>query len=98
MGSGQWSKQYTIANALASGYVEQTMDGGFVVVGSSYDVNFAYYLYFMLKTDVNGNVQWAKEFGSVDWMYSAGYGGMGMGLMSVRARQMGDSGYIMIGQ
>jgi parallel beta-helix repeat protein len=61
-GNKQWDKTFGEPDYGWAVAVQQTMDGGYILVGkTSGDV-------WLLKTDSNGNKQWDKSFGGpVDW-------------------------------
>jgi hypothetical protein len=82
-GNVQWAKIYRFPNAVAS-YVRQTSDGGYIVAGLEYFHGVGYGGILLIKTDANGNVQWAKIYGGTDdWVYSV--------------QQTSDGGYIVAG-
>jgi len=69
---------------VTEGLVQPALDGGYALFGwsgLSFEENFC-----LIKVDVNGDVQWAKNFG--DSIRDFGYG----------FSQASDSGYIMVGQ
>lgn len=90
----QWQKLYggTLDERLLN--IQQTADGGYIVVGDSFSSNSGSltgvtsngdYDYFIMKLDNTGNIQWQKLLGgnSVDRAYSV--------------RQTADGGYIVVG-
>jgi hypothetical protein len=63
-GNIQWAKQFG-GDGYDKGYsVQETIDGGYILTGSTYigDTGGTVDLY-LIKTDENGNEQWAKTFG-----------------------------------
>jgi hypothetical protein len=84
-GNIQWAKTYGgTADDLASS-VQQTSDGGYIVVGYTYSFGAGGYDIFLIKTDAKGNIQWAKTYG----------GATDDGASSVQ--QTSDGGYIVAG-
>lgn len=72
-GTMQWSKTFNLGGDEAYGYaVRQTPDGGYVVAGYIYiEVNSTYSSdVFLLKTDVNGTLQWNQTYGGPDDEYA----------------------------
>jgi hypothetical protein len=85
-GNIQWAKTYGRIENEKARYVIQTSDGGFVIAA---DTNYYYGPtpdgILLIKTNANGDIQWAKI-----------YGGAGVsGISSVQ--QTSDGGYIMAG-
>jgi arginine repressor len=80
-----WAKTYGGTSDDRARFVQQTSDGGYIVAGYTYFFGAASFDIFLIKTDANGNVQWAKTYGgtSYDWDYSV--------------QQTSDGGYIVAG-
>jgi hypothetical protein len=86
-GNMQWEKTFGGADWDIAHSVQQTSDGGYILAGStrSYDDDGAWDGW-LVKTDPNGNQQWEKTFGGID------YG-------TVKSvRQTSDGGYILAGE
>ena len=69
IGNLEWCKSYFGGLKGAANFVEQTNDGGFFIGGlygnwDSFNPGASYGSPFLLKTDNNGNVEWAKAYGS----------------------------------
>jgi hypothetical protein len=64
--------------------IQQTSDGGYIVAGRKYSFGAGGDI-FLIKTDANGNIIWAKTYGGTD----------GDGAFSVQ--QTSDGGYIVAG-
>jgi hypothetical protein len=80
-----WAKTYGGTNSDEAYSVHQTSDGGYIVAGATYSFGAGNYDIFLMKTDANGNVIWAKTYGgtSTDYAYSV--------------QQTSDGGYIVAG-
>lgn len=90
-GNLQWQRQYDYGfGADDRGHaVWQTSDGGYIIAGQTWLMHglFGNYDMYIVKTDMNGNVQWTKIF------YWADQGGdVAMGI-----QQLNDGGYIIGG-
>jgi hypothetical protein len=85
IGFGQgWEKTFTV-EGNAEGYsVDQTLDGGYIVTGRTYDTSYNVSV-LLLKTDGNGIEQWSQTFST---------SGDGVGLS---VKQTTDGGYIVTG-
>ena len=65
--------------------VQQTTDGGYIMVGSTNSFGAGDYDVYLVKTDLNGDTLWTRTYGGA--MYDQG----------LWAQQTTDSGYIVIG-
>lgn len=81
-GDSLWTKTYGASTTEEGKYVQQTNDGGYIVVG--YTTNFNNNIY-LFKTDSIGNLIWSKTFGSGS--DSRGYS----------IQQTTDGGYVITG-
>lgn len=60
-GNPLWSKSYGGASFESGSQVKQTLDGGYVVVGSTKSFGIQFDDIYIIKTDGNGNLQWSKN-------------------------------------
>jgi uncharacterized delta-60 repeat protein len=84
-GNLRWAKTYRGTDYDGASHVQQTSDGGYIVAGYTYSFGAGDYDIFLIKTDANGNIQWAKTYGGTydDWAFSV--------------QQTFDGGYIVAG-
>lgn len=80
-----WQKRLGGSEYEAATDIQQTYDGGYIVVGYKGSYTYENLNFWVLKFDENGNVVWQKEFGDIgsDTAYSV--------------HQMTDEGYIIGG-
>jgi hypothetical protein len=80
-----WAKTYGGTNTDSALTVQQTSDGGYIMVGITYSFGAGGRDIFLIKTDASGNVQWAKTYGGTgdDYAHSV--------------QQTLDGGYIVAG-
>jgi len=80
-----WAKTYGGTNSDYAFYVHQTSDGGYIVAGRTQSFGAGGYDLFLIKTDANGNVIWAKTYGGTSWDNASS------------VQQPSDGGYIVAG-
>jgi uncharacterized delta-60 repeat protein len=80
-----WTKTYGGTNYDYAYSVQQTSDGGYIVAGSTDSFGADSVDILLIKTNANGNIQWAKTYGGTrnDYAYSV--------------QQTSDGGYIVAG-
>jgi hypothetical protein len=84
-GNTTWEKTYG-GSSYALGYaIQQTSDGGYIVVGDAESQGTGGYDVYLIKTDSHGNTKWEKTYGG-----SRGEAGKGV-------QQTSDGGYIVVG-
>ena len=84
-GNEQWNKTFGGIGSEGAFSVQQTVDGGYILAGITQSYDAGHGDFWLVKTDVNGNEQWNKTFGSTD----------SEGASSVQ--QTTDGGYILAG-
>jgi len=65
--------------------VNQTADGGYILVGSTYSFGAGKNDIYLIKTNASGNREWSKTFGGSKWDSGSS------------VRQTDDGGYILVG-
>jgi len=84
-GNTEWNKTYGGSSNDIAWSVQQTSDGGYILAGETYSLGAGYADCWLVKTDLNGNMEWNKTHG---------------GSLSDAAncvRQTTDGGYIFAG-
>ena len=84
-GNQLWDQVFTQSHESSGNSVEQTIDGGYILCGSKRSTSNGNNYVYLIKTDVNGVVQWNQTFGGTgnDIGYSV--------------QQTSDGGYIITG-
>jgi hypothetical protein len=83
-GSKEWDRSFSSGNTDDGWCIQQTTDGGYIIVGSTGGLNTDALL---IKTDSNGNQIWRRTFGGI---FGGGWGNY--------VRQTTDGGYIITGE
>jgi hypothetical protein len=67
-GNVQWSRTYGGTDSDDAWSVVQTADGGYALAGQQRSLTTAgWYDFWLVKTDANGNMQWNKTYGRINW-------------------------------
>jgi predicted secreted protein len=85
-GDTLWTRTYgwSTGNERAN-CVQQTSDGGYIIVGYTYSYETCHYDFYLVKTDANGDILWTRT-----------YGGSGTE-KAESVQQTSDGGYIVAG-
>ncbi|MGQ9858736.1 MAG: choice-of-anchor D domain-containing protein [Thermodesulfobacteriota bacterium] len=81
----QWEKRYGTEFDDYAYDLQETSDGGFILVGTTLSTSSAW----VLKLDGLGNIQWQKAYGRYDGDYYGGYGHS--------IKETADDGYVLAG-
>ncbi len=84
-GDTLWTKSYGGSGTDFAQAVQQTADGGYIVVGYTSSFGAGNGDVYLLKTDANGNLTWSKTYGGTQGDY--GYA----------VKQTADGGYVVTG-
>jgi hypothetical protein len=81
-----WVKTYGGYANEAGNSVQQTLDGGYIVIGSTRSFGAGAWDIYLLKLDASGNISWEKTLGGRDWDRGNS------------VQQTSDGGYVVAGQ
>ena len=84
-GDREWDKTFGGSNYDSCGSIQETRDGGYILLGSTDSYGTGERDLWLIKTDAYGNKRWDRTFGGrdSDWASSL--------------QQTGDGGYILLG-
>ena len=85
-GDISWQKTYGYTNSDFAVAAEETTDGGYILLGSTYSYGAGEADFWILKINASGDISWQKTYGGngVDWPFSI--------------QQTHDGGYIVGGE
>jgi hypothetical protein len=87
-GTLSWQKTFRFNKFWAEGHcVQQTTDGGYIIVGHTWTLVDGDWDVYLIKTDSNGNLLWQKTFPGTDIVID----------MGESVQQTTDGGYIIAG-
>lgn len=85
VGDTIWTKYYVGPSGDIVREVEQTYDGGYIIVGETNSFGAGSHDIYLIKTDAQGDTAWTRTYGSTGW--DEGYS----------VTQTSDSGYVLTG-
>lgn len=85
LGDTIWTRTYGGYNEDGGSSIQQTFDGGFIIVGETMSFGYGDYDVYLIKTDSLGDTIWTKTYGGKDCD-----GGQSV-------KQTTDGGYIIVG-
>jgi len=85
-GDTLWTRTYGGADCDDGYSVQQTSDGGYIVVGRTFSFSIDVSDVYLIKTNASGDTLWTRIYGGTDW--DAGYS----------VQQTSDGGYIIVGR
>ena len=84
-GNKEWEKTFGGSSNDYAYSVQQTTDGGYIIVSTTGSYGAGLYDFYLIKTDASGNKEWEKTFGGSGWDYA------------YSVQQTTDGGYIIAG-
>ena len=85
-GFEEWNQMFGGISTDFGWSVQQTYDGGYIIVGTTFSFGNGSYDAWLIKTDANGQEEWNQTFGGSDYEYGHS------------VEQTLDSGYIIAGR
>jgi hypothetical protein len=87
VGDTLWTRAYGGSSYDYGHCVQQTSDGGYIVVGTSYSFPPPFSNIWLLKLDSSGDTLWTRLYGDINYVYEEGW----------YVQQTSDGGYIIAG-
>ena len=84
-GFEEWNQMFGGISTDFGWSVQQTSDGGYIIVGTTFSFGNGSYDAWLIKTDANGQEEWNQTFGGSDYEYGNS------------VQQTLDNGYIIVG-
>jgi hypothetical protein len=85
-GNEEWSRTFGGSDYDGASSVQQTTDGGYILVGTTSSYGAGSWDFWLVKTDSAGNEEWRRTFGGSDYD------------MAHSVQQTTDGGYILAGK
>ncbi len=66
-GDTMWTRSYGGTGTEIGHDIQQTADGGYIIAGESIGLGAANADFYLIRTDINGNLLWSKTYGGADY-------------------------------